>query len=165
MYDIATLCERSHISPQTFYRLRNEHSDLEELVNNHREKRGKVYVYGEPVLEWLLNFYCIPQNEASASADDSTVSDPPERPSEPSISPNEVKDLHEKINDLEAEIEALKASLAEKERERKEIFLQNGQLLLLLAQEKQEKQLLLPAPRRPLLDRIRAAFSRDGHDK
>lgn len=161
MYDIATLCERSHISPQTFYRLRNEHSDLEELVNNHREKRGKVYVYGEPVLDWLLNFYRIPQGEASAPADEQNASEPPESPSEPPVLSAEVKDLHEKIKDLEAEIEALKASLDEKERERREMFLQNGQLLLLLSQEKQEKQLLLPSPRRPLLDRIRSVFGRD----
>ena len=66
--------------------------------------------------------------------------------------------LERKIDALEAEIEALRKQLSESEAEKKELLRQNGEVLLLLQMEKQEKQLLLPAPKKALVERIKSLF-------
>lgn len=66
--------------------------------------------------------------------------------------------LQRKIDALEAEIGALRKQLDDKEDERKELLRQNGALILTISQLQQEKQLLLPAPKKNLTDRVKALF-------
>lgn len=54
MYDIKTLCQRSNISQQTFYRLMKGNEEFRELVETSRQKRGSSYHYPEAVLQWLI---------------------------------------------------------------------------------------------------------------
>ena len=62
------------------------------------------------------------------------------------------------IDALKAEIDALKGQLEKAEGERAELIKQNGNLLLLLNQEKAEKQLLLPPSKKSIGERIKAIF-------
>ena len=71
-----------------------------------------------------------------------------------------IEALKTKISALEAKIEALEKELASKEEERKELLKQNGALLLLLSQEKQEKALFLPAPKKSIGERIKGFFQK-----
>lgn len=159
MYDIKTLCQRSNISQQTFYRLLKENEEFRDLVETNRQKRGNSYHYSDAVLDWLLSYYLV---SADSTADKGgTSSKASERHSKPSEAVDKEKPLLDKINALESEIEALKTKLEEKEQERKALFLQNSQLLYLLAQEKQEKQALLPAPKKSFIERIKDVFSKD----
>ena len=63
----------------------------------------------------------------------------------------ELERLKEKYAELQAELDKVEA-------ERKQLLEQNGNLLLLLSQEKAEKQKLLPPPRKTIGERIRALF-------
>lgn len=165
MYDVKTLCQRSNISQQTFYRLTKENEEFGELVKQGRQKRGNSFHYPETVLQWLLAYYSIPSEpteEKPAPKEEKPV-EASQSPSEPSETVDREKPLLDKIDALEAEIRALQAKLEEKEQERKALFIQNGQLLYLLSQEKQEKQALLPAPavKKPLIERIKGMFSKE----
>ena len=163
MYDVKTLCQRSNISQQTFYRLIKENEEFRELAETNRQKRGNSYRYPETVLQWLLAYYSIPSEptEEKPAPKEETPVEASESPSEPSESADREKPLLDKINALEAEIRALKAQLEDKEQERKALFIHNSQLLMLLSQEKQEKQALLPAPKKPMLERIKGIFSKE----
>ena len=163
MYDVKTLCYRSIISQQTFYRLIKENEEFRELVETGRQKRGNSYHYPETVLQWLLEYYSIPSEptEAKDTPQEEKPVEASESPSEPSETVDREKPLLDRINALEAEIRALEAKLEDKEQERKALFLQNSQLLFLLSQEKQEKQALLPAPKKPLLERIKGMFAKE----
>ena len=152
MYNIKSLCEKSNISQQTFYRLLRENKDFRELVENNKEKKGNGYRYTDTVLSWLLDYKGIellPEEPAT----------PAEMPPETILTDERERTLLNQINALEAEIDGLKAIIDEKEQERKALLLQNANLLLLLTQEKQEKQALLPAPRQSFSQRIKALFS------
>lgn len=163
MYDIKMLCQRSNISQQTFYRLIKENEEFRELVEKNRQKRGNSYHYPEEVLQWLLAYYSIPSEptEEKPSTKAETPVEASESPSKPSETVDREKLLLDKINALEGEIKALEAKLEDKEQERKALFLQNSQLLFLLSQEKQEKQALLPAPKKPILERIKELFVKE----
>lgn len=163
MYDIKTLCQRSNISQQTFYRLIKENEEFRELAETGRKKRGNSFLYPETVLHWLLAYYSIPSEptEEKPASKEETPVEAFESPSEPSETVDREKPLIDKIAALEAEIKALEAKLEEKEQERKALFIQNGQLLYLLSQEKQEKQALLPAPKKPLIERIKEMFIKE----
>lgn len=152
MYNIKSLCEKSNISQQTFYRLLRENKDFRELVENNKEKKGNGYRYTDAVLSWLLDYKGIELLPEEPST-------PAEMPPETILTDERESALLNQINALEAEIDGLKAIIDEKEQERKSLLLQNANLLLLLTQEKQEKQALLPAPRQSFSQRIKALFS------
>lgn len=79
---------------------------------------------------------------------------PTEAPEAPAIEEATAKE----IDTLKAEIDALKRQLEQAEGERAELIKQNGNLLLLLNQEKAEKQLLLPEPKKSLSSRLKSLF-------
>lgn len=140
MLSVKQLCEKANISQQTFYRLIRDSKEFSALVEQNRQRKSNGYRYDTPVLEWLLAYY---ERENAAS-------EPPEK--EPDTSIEAERDA------LRVELEALQARFDAVEAERKELLAQNGQLLLLLSQEKQEKQALLPPPRIPLVERVKALF-------
>lgn len=164
MYNIKMLCQKANISQQTFYRLIKENREFGEIAEKGREKRGNSFRYPENVLNWLLEYYSIHQED---KPDDNTEQD--DRPAEPNQDYLKLKEdfereksiLIDKISTLENERDALETKLEEKEQERKALLLQNGQLLFLLAQEKQEKQALLPSPKKPFMERIKGIFKKE----
>jgi septal ring factor EnvC (AmiA/AmiB activator) len=70
-------------------------------------------------------------------------------------------ELQDEIKALQAEIATLKQTLEDTEAERKALLQQNGALILTLQQEKQEKMLLLPAPRKGIKETIRGWFQKE----
>lgn len=139
MLSIKDLCQKANISQQTFYRLVRENKEFSDLVEANREKKGNGYRYDTPVLEWLCSYYEVQQ--------DPPADDPPtESAEQPSDSP----DNQEQINTITAErdalkreLEALQARWEQTEKERQFLLAQHAQLINILGQEKQEKQLLL----------------------
>lgn len=158
MYSIKMLCQRSNISQQTFYRLIKENDEFRKLVETDRQKRGNSYHYSENVLQWLLDYYFIPseQTEGKPTLQEENPVEASEIHSEPFETVDREKPLIDKINALEGEIRTLEAKLESTENERKMLFTQNAQLIMLLGQEKQEKQAFLPSPKKPLIERIKS---------
>lgn len=153
MLSIKDLCQRANISQQTFYRLARDNNEFSAVIETNRVKKGNGFRYNEAVLEWLCAYY-----------DRETE---PEAPSEASETPLEhdelqqqIKALTEQNEALESEITSLKAKLLDAEQERKLLIGQNAQLTLLLGQEKMEKQALLPAPRKPFIERVKGFFAK-----
>ena len=146
MLSVKQLCEKANISQQTFYRLIRDSKEFSALVEQNRQRKSNGYRYDTPVLKWLLSYY-----------ERENASEPPaEAPDTSSTSA-----LEAERDALRVELEALLARFDAVEAERKELLAQNGRLLLLLSQEKQEKQALLPPPRVPLVERIKAIFKKE----
>lgn len=160
MYDVKTLCQLSNISQQTFYRLIRENNEFRTLVESNRQKKGSGYKYDSAVLEWLYSFYDISPDATTGEAPLENALEGAESPSNSLEAEQRINSLLEEIEGLKGQIDALTADLEKKEAERQMLFQQNAQLILLLGQEKQEKQALLPPPRKPIGERIKAFFSR-----
>lgn len=164
MYNIKTLCEKANISQQTFYRLTRENEEFRALVEANKQKKGNGFRYTEAVLEWLCDYRGISQEQQEPPQPTASSEKPveaAETPSEPPVWADREKELLGQIEGLEREITRLTAALDDKEQERKALFLQNANLLMLLTQEKAEKQALLPPPQPPKLplgQRIKAFF-------
>ena len=161
MYNIKTLCEKANISQQTFYRLMREHEDFRDLVEKNKEKKGNGFRYSEAVLDWIRDYRGLEPEQQPTAAEAEKPSEAPEKPSEPILNSEREKELLSRIAALEAQINRLTADLDNKEQERKALFMQNANLLMLLTQEKAEKQALLPAPKPPkqsLGQRLKSMF-------
>lgn len=165
MYNIKILCEKANISQQTFYRLLRENDDFRELVEKNKQKKGNGFRYSEAVLDWLRDYRGItpePEQQQPAATPTENPVEAAETPAEPPVWADREKELLNQIAALEREMTRLTAALDDKEQERKALFLQNANLLMLLTQEKAEKQALLPPPQQPKLplgQRIRSFFS------
>ena len=99
--------------------------------------------------------------EEKTDAKNESAENAPKIASEPPEDEGRQKPLLDEISALNQKIDALQKALDDKEQERKALFVQNGQLLFLLSQEKQEKQALLPSPKKPILERIKRILKKD----
>ena len=163
MYDVKTLCQRANISQQTFYRLLKDNKEFRDVAESGRKKRGNSYQYTEGALKWLMSYYAAPDTMAEEKTDakNESAENAPKIASEPPEDEGRQKPLLDEISALNQKIDALQKALDDKEQERKALFVQNGQLLFLLSQEKQEKQALLPSPKKPILERIKGILKKD----
>jgi hypothetical protein len=132
-YTMEELSKAVGLTQQTLYKLRRENAIFAEVAKANSRKRGRGILYGEVVLEWLKEHYYV-GGESSESATPAV--------NEPTLAIDAGI-----VAKYEGEIERLTARIAELEQ-------QQGILLLLLSQEKQEKQALLPAPKISLWQRI-----------
>lgn len=168
-YDIQDLSNKCGISKASIYAFIKKNKDFFE-DNSIREKEKSTSTkpkvkYNQVALDFLLSHYgkkesadsiFSPRLEvASNLSENATKNDSAQEPDQIPI-----EALQTQINALEAKIEALEKELAAKEEERKELLNQNGALLLLLSQEKQEKALFLPAPKQSIGERIKRFFQK-----
>lgn len=156
MYSMGDLSSRVKKTPQALYSLIKQNSALSSIVKENSERKGRYVRYGEPVLEWLLNYYGESLQEDTNQED---RPEPPETPLKSVSEPAEQIDQTETIKALQAQIEALNASITAKNMEIEYFKEQNNRLLLLLQMEKQEKVALLPAPKKSFVERIRTSFT------
>lgn len=171
---IASICK---VSKQSIYSLIKKNKDF---INDNSIRNHRVVYYNQTAMDFFISYYLpeeAPENrENQPDKDDiATVSSISENlaemrgPEGEQKSPVEVlradeppedqsEALRRKIDALEAEIEALRKQLDASEEERRELLRQNGAILLVLQQEKQEKQLFLPAPKKTLSEKVKALF-------
>lgn len=167
-YTVNDLLSTFRISKTTFYnQVKKNPSFFNENSVRVREqdKKNKPSVkYNQSVFDFLASQYgngeTVGTFETKAPLEAYTTSDalPPEMPQ--ATAEGEGKETHyqEQINALQSQIEALKTQLEQAEGERAELIKQNGNLLLLLNQEKAEKQLLLPEPKKSFSSRLKSLF-------
>ena len=142
-----------------------------EFFNSHREKTTKGgYKYDEEALERLKIHFGV--SNVVGKGDFEGENDKIPKDTAPIYDEN--GDLSQEIASLSAELEemkgkyaALQADFEKAEGERVELLRQNGlktdeinHLLLLLSQEKAEKQALLPPPRKTIREKIKFLFTR-----
>lgn len=145
-FTIQDLCAQLSKSKQSIYQTFNRNSQF--VKNNSIRVNRKIY-YNQAVLDYLTDYYT---HGAPIEAENKPIESP--------LREDGGEAAQERIAALEAKIAALEAELKAKEEERLEMVKQNGALLLLLTQEKQEKQLLLPAPKKSIGARLRAVFGK-----
>ena len=166
-YKIQDLSQLSKISNPTIYKIFKKNQDF--IADNSKKVKGKtkpMTLYSQAVLDLLLSQYG--QGNDGTIVNGSAGGTTTELPSEPQKreeTPPEAAEAAEDkstITALQTKIEALEAQIEALEAERRELVKQNGNILLLLSQEKAEKALLLPAPKKSFGERIKALFHKDG---
>lgn len=160
--ELTTICK---VSKQSLYNLFKKNK---EFVNQNSIRNQRTIYYNQAVLNFLLDYYHL--DKPAADADNLIYEkigggEPSPEGKIPFVqtastdeTASRIKEYESQIDTLKAEIEALKKDLADKEEERKELIKQNGALILALSQEKQEKMLYLPAPKKPLGEKVKALF-------
>lgn len=163
--ELATICK---VSKQSIYNLIKKNK---EFVNQNSKRNQRTIYYNQSVLDFLLDYYHLEDNapsdkilyekigggDHSPEAENSLV----QTSSKDEPTESRITDYESQIATLKAEIDKLQQDLAAKEEERKELLKQNGALILALSQEKQEKMLLLPAPKKPFGERVKSLFHKE----
>ena len=152
-YSINDLASKCKVSKQSIYNLIKKNQDF--INDNSTRKQRKIY-YNQAVMDFFISYY---SPEPSAE-EHKTAEDPQESTSAEEQHETQLDTLKAENDALKAEIDTLRKQLDDKEAERQEMFRQNSALLLMLQQEKQEKMLLLPAPKKPLGEKIKGLFNR-----
>lgn len=163
-YLITDIQAKTNVSITSLTAFKKKHQDF--FNNNSTRKHRKIY-YNQAAMDFFISYYS-PDTDTDKKIPDKIIDTETgggkaENPlSETSSKEEEFKTridaLQTKIDALHAEIDILRRQLEEKEEERKELIRQNGALILTLQQEKQEKQLFLPAPKKTLGEKIKGIF-------
>ena len=156
--DISNICQKTK---QSIYNLIKQN---QVFIKDNSKRYGKRIRYNQEALNFFLDHYGM----QTPGVNHETLLDPLIDHNNGTISPasnegvfNPMLADKAKIEALQAEIDRLNKLLEEKEAERKELLNQNGALILTLQQEKQEKMLLLPAPRKGIGEMIKGFFRKE----
>ena len=138
-YTIEDLSKHCKVSKQSIYNLIRKDKDF---IKANCIRQGKKIKYNQQVLNKFLSYYGI--DAADDLPQDSISASPPQQKELP----------QDDISTLKNEIETLKKELERIKAENNELIKQNGQVLLLLQEEKNEKLKLLPAPKKTIRERF-----------
>lgn len=128
---------------------------------SHREMgTNGSYLYDDEVLERLKIKVGVSNGVAGEIIEKENEISPQHTPAPSTESEEAIKKLISELEEVKSKYEEIKLKLEQVEAERKQLLEQNGNLLLLLSQEKAEKQKLLPPPHRSIGERIRGFFHR-----
>lgn len=159
-YAIEDLASKCQVSKQSIYNLLSKDKDF---IKQNSTRQARKIKYNQAVLNKLLLYYNKPEEtdhaqeaiEAPTIVSETSPDKTTNETTEAIVAP-----LKAEIEALKKELEELRQQLAAKEAERMELLKQNGALILTLQQEKQEKQALLPAPKKSFGDRLKGLFSK-----
>lgn len=179
LYTAKDLLEVSETSLQSINKLFKSNSELRELATEHRIVKNRNVFYDEIIYEWFCNRYGKQKNKDGVEDGEDIGENKTEGANRPLLTAptnddelrqitDEKERLSAELEEMKGKFEALQADFEKVEGERVELLRQNGlktdeinHLLLLLSQEKAEKQALLPPPRRTIGEKIKALFKRD----
>ena len=164
-FTIEQIASKCKVSKQSIYALIKKNKAF--INENSTRNQRKVY-YNQDAMDFFISYYHPEQTqEITNDYINQTTAETraPEGGKKPSVEapqedkpPEDINALQRKIDALEAELKSLRKQLDASEAEKKELLRQNGEVLLLLQMEKQEKQLFLPAPRKTLTDKVKSLF-------
>lgn len=169
MKDLSRIIDRT---PARIYDYFKEDKEYYFSESSRRKDSKKGYLYSEAVLESLKKRLLIENGVGQQDffpADGESPDSIAPHNEEASRLSAEIARLSAELEDMKGKNAALQSDFDKAEGERVELLRQNGlkdeqiqHLLLLLSQEKAEKQALLPAPRRSIGERIRSIFKKEG---
>lgn len=153
------------VSQQSLYNLIKKHQSF--FHDNSTRRQRKVY-YSQAAMDFFISYYQ-PEEAPSFNEPHTEVQEIPQETSfnKPHTEGQEKAPsdaLKAEIDALKAEIDALRKQLNDKEAERVELLRQNGILCLTLQQEKAEKMLLLPSPKKTLGEKVKSLFHKDAYN-
>ena len=170
MFSMDELSTRLNISKQSLYKLINNNHELSTLIKEHSTRQKRKILYDDVVFEWLCQHYGIKPGVSNgvvvgvSQEENETI---PEAPAATSAA---------RIAELEAQVKELEAKLKSVEDERQRLHQENGALLLTVSQmsntisqmsntafqQFQASVKMLPAPPKPILERIKGIFMGKG---
>ena len=157
-YSIDDLSRECKVSKQSIYSLIKKNNDFVKANSTRQSKRIK---YNQEVLNLFLSYYGLEQAQEEEHKEDFSHSNaiPGFQDNGNNITNTSLLDeANAKIEVLEGQIEVLKEELSAAREQIQELIKQNGEVLLLLQEEKQEKMKLLPAPRKSFTQKIKDLF-------
>ena len=163
-YTINQIASRCKVSITSINNLKKKNQDF--INKNSMRRQHKIY-YNQAAMDFFLSYYSADTDTDKKIPDkiidtDKTEEQAENPPSETSYTdkPHEsqLDELKAEIGALQTEIGALRKQLEAKEAERLELLRQNGALILTISQLQTEKQLLLPAPKRSIGERVKGLF-------
>ena len=159
------------VSQQSLYNLIKKHKSF--FHDNSTRRQRKVY-YSQAAMDFFISYYQpeeTPQEgkmvklaeiiETDATQAEKTLL---ERSYREEAQEARIDALQAEIKALQGKLDALQKQLDAKEAERVELLRQNGILCLTLQQEKAEKMLLLPSPKKTLGEKVKSLFHKDAHN-
>ena len=154
-YTIKEISEIIDRKPAMIY---NYFKEDKAFYNSHRQARKKGgYIYDEEALERLKNRSGV-ENVVDRDIKES------EKKEIPIISlpsnDEDIQEKNEKIAELEKVNEELRGEISRLKNENEELLRQNGAILLLLSQEKSEKNALLPPPKKSIGEKMKSIFKK-----
>lgn len=173
--ELASECNRSE---QALYTFMKKHPDY---VKKHSERRNHTVYYSEQLKQDLLKYYEACSNAVCKrikfedvipqTTDDDTVQDA--KPTD-SAAENEkqllqtlieekdkqIDFLNNQVEELKKQISFLQDQINIKDKQQKDTSDQVAMALMMLGEEKKEKQLYLPAPHKGIGERIKHVFDR-----
>lgn len=158
-YTITQISTSCNVSKQSLYKFINKNKTF---MDENSTRIHRVVYYNQTAMDFFLAYY-LPETggknptRAERPLPEGEQKAPEEAPQDDKAE-SQLEDLERKIDALEAEIDALRKQLDDKETERKELLRQNGALILTISQLQQEKQLLLPSPRKTFSEKIKSLF-------
>ena len=164
-YTINDISATVKISKPSLYALIKKNSTF--ISDNSVRRQRKIY-YNQAVMDFFISYYspelpsAIGKKEFGAEVPHTEVPEAENSLEKPSYREEEqqarIDALQVEIKALQTEIDTLRKQLDDKEEERKELLRQNGALILTISQLQTEKQLLLPAPKRSIGERVKSLF-------
>lgn len=165
-YLITDIQAKTNVSITSLTSFKKKHQDF--FNNNSTRIRRKIY-YNQAAMDFFIDYYrpeqtakedninrlaAVPEEQKAENASNSALNgSSADEPHE-----SQLDKLKAEIGALQTEIGALRKQLEAKEAERLELLRQNGALILTLQQEKQEKQLFLPSPKKSFSEKIKDLF-------
>lgn len=164
LYTIKEIETIIHRTAPTIYAFMRSDEEMRKFFNQHRQERQRGgYLYDDDAIELLKMRFCV-EDDGAIGANGNAESDiplciPPMATQIDELS-QEKERLTAELEDLKGKLELLQEEFDKVKAENSELLRQNGNLLLLLSQEKAEKQALLPAPRRSIGERLKSIFKK-----
>ena len=171
LYSMNDLVARVGKSKQAIYALFKHSQELSSIVKEQSSRQGNSVKYSQVVLDYLIKHYQVeeptPAGQAGGIEEPAADEIPKDTPPDADILDDlraQVETLKEENARLQSNLDALTADLERERTEKQEIMKQHSATLMLFAQEKAEKQRLLPPPRKPIFQRITDIFSKKRSD-
>ena len=170
-YTINDIRAVAKVSQQSLYNLIKKHQSF--FHDNSTRIQRKVY-YSQAAMDFFISYYqpelSTEEGKNGVLAEDSDINPTEaektllERSYKEEAQEARIDALQAEIKALQGKLDALQKQLDAKEAERVELLRQNGILCLTLQQEKAEKMLLLPSPKKTLGEKVKSLFHKDAHN-
>lgn len=167
-YSIKDLTSISNTTERAVRNLFKSNKELKELAAEHTITEKRNVFYDSAVYEWFCERYKKSSSEKTEPLNENKVVEGILNDEKQNLleytAPLYVRQENEaekELKELQIKFDELKTRFEKVENERQELLKQNGNLLLLLSQERALTQKYLPAPRKTIGERLKALFHKE----
>jgi len=160
-YTIKEIADKVHRSQQSIYAMIKKN---QAFVEEHSARRGRMTTYDEEVMQWLADYYADEGHaEGQKAAQDSAEAIGLRIELE--AVKKDLEAVQARMEAIERERDELKERLTRSEEDKRAADERVGLALVALQAEKQEKLLLLPKPKRGIVERIMDKIAKKTDEK